>query len=177
MSDDGPTGCTITFACDAWQHDVSDAAAIEQAVAAALAVTDAKADSPVELAIVLADDAFVRAHNRDYRGKDQPTNVLAFAQLDSRPGGGAPPMPAGAPVELGDVMVAHETVLREAAAAGISVEQHLLHLVVHGVLHLLGHDHQADQEAAEMQRLEVAALAALGIPDPYATATVTAGEQ
>lgn len=106
-----------------------------------------------ELSIVLSDDAQVRALNRDYRNKDKPTNVLSFPQPD--------PM-------LGDIILARETVLREAAGKSISVEHHLTHLVIHGWLHLQGFDHQTDAEAADMEALEIAALRTLGIDNPYA---------
>lgn len=115
-----------------------------------------------EVAVVLADDAFVRGLNRTYRGKDAATNVLAFANDDDGP------LPPGEPRQYGDVILARETLLREAAKQDKAPEDHLRHLVVHGVLHLLGCDHRTDREAAEMEAHEVAALAGLGVPDPYA---------
>lgn len=114
-----------------------------------------------EVAVVLADDAFVRDLNRTYRGKDAPTNVLAFANDDDGP------LPPGEPRQYGDVILARETLLREAANQDKAPEDHLRHLVVHGVLHLLGRDHRTDREAAEMEAHEVAALAGLGVPNPY----------
>lgn len=168
MNDDIPIGCTITFACDSWQPNISGGAAIEDAVGAALRAADHVVDAPVELAVVLADDGLVQSHNRDFRGKDVPTNVLAFAQTntvaDIRPF----EHHDGEPIELGDVIIAYETVTREAQAAEISLEAHLLHLVIHGVLHLLGFDHQTDAEAGAMQKLEIQALAQLGLANPYA---------
>jgi probable rRNA maturation factor len=114
----------------------------------------------VEISVVLADDAMVRMLNRDHRGKDKPTNVLSF------PIGTAGGVDA-APTMLGDVVLACETVMAEAAAQGKSVADHLRHLVVHGVLHLTGHDHEDDAEAERMERLETRVLADLGVGDPY----------
>ncbi len=111
---------------------------------------------------MLADDALVRRLNRDYRGVDQATNVLAFPAAD---GGGS--VAAEAPLPLGDVVLALETVRREAADQGKSVAEHLSHLVVHGVLHLLGFDHVEAGDAARMEALEIEVLAGLGVPDPY----------
>ncbi|SOD99199.1 rRNA maturation RNase YbeY [Caenispirillum bisanense] len=119
-----------------------------------------------ELTVVLHDDSAVRALNKQYRRKDQPTNVLSFAALE----GDMPPLPEDEPVPLGDVVLALETCEREAQAAGIPFEHHVFHLVVHGVLHLLGYDHEDDGDADEMEAMETAVLAAAGIPDPYAAA-------
>jgi len=116
-----------------------------------------------ELAIVLADDGEVRRLNRDYRGMDKPTNVLSFGDA-----GNGRHRTAGEPFILGDVILARETVVAEAAAQGKSVTEHALHLVVHGVLHLLGHDHKSTREADAMEKLEIELLARLGIGNPYA---------
>jgi probable rRNA maturation factor len=122
---------------------------------------------PVELGIVLEDDRFVQALNRDYRGRDEPTNVLSFPAWEPGEAKGGPPRPAGAALALGDVVVAYETVARQAAEQGKRIQDHLCHLVVHGVLHLLGYGHDTEEEARAMEALEVAALAGLGIADPY----------
>ena len=114
-----------------------------------------------EVAVVLADDATLRALNREYRGKDAPTNVLSFPAEESAP--------AEASRLLGDVVLALETVLAEADRDGKAPADHLAHLVVHGVLHLLGHDHEHSAEAKRMESLEVQVLAGLGIADPYRT--------
>ena len=106
-----------------------------------------------EIAVVLADDATLKRLNRDYRGKDKPTNVLSF------------PLAGGD--LLGDVVLARETVLREAAEQGKTPADHLAHLVVHGVLHLFGHDHQRAAEARRMEALEVRVLRTLRIANPY----------
>jgi probable rRNA maturation factor len=120
----------------------------------------------VELSVVLADDGEVRRLNRDYRGIDKPTNVLSFGGA-----GDGRRRTAGEPVILGDVILARETVAAEAAAQGKSIADHALHLVVHGVLHLLGHDHQSAREADAMEALEINLLGRLGIANPYTVRT------
>lgn len=112
-----------------------------------------------ELSIVLTDDAGQRQLNREWRGIDKPTNVLSFPQL-------APHAPLFG--LLGDIILAHETLLREAAELDIGFTEHFTHLVVHGFLHILGYDHLEDEEALVMERLETQILDVLGIADPYA---------
>jgi probable rRNA maturation factor len=123
-----------------------------------------------EIALLAAGDARVAALNADFRGKAQPTNVLSWPSGDraaEAPGGAPlPPDPADGP-ELGDIALAFETCAREAAEAGIPFENHVLHLVVHGTLHLLGYDHLRDADGDLMERTEVEILASLGVPDPY----------
>ncbi|MEO8650689.1 MAG: rRNA maturation RNase YbeY [Hyphomicrobiaceae bacterium] len=119
---------------------------------------------PATAAIALSSDAEVRRLNATYRGKDTPTNVLSF------PASGAAALGADAdsPRALGDIVLAVETVLAEAAAAGISPAHHFQHLMIHGVLHLIGYDHLTDADAETMEALETTLLARLGIADPYA---------
>lgn len=125
----------------------------------------------VEASIVLADDALVRDLNRTYRQQDRATNVLSFSNdAISDATSNATGVGIDGPRLLGDVILARETVLREARDQGKSVSEHLTHLVVHGVLHLLGFDHEEAPEAEAMESLEVAILAELGIADPYARA-------
>jgi probable rRNA maturation factor len=145
-------------ACPAWGETVPAIEALCRAAAEA-ALAAAAPPREHEVSVLLADDAAVRTLNRDWRGKDQATNVLSF------PAGA--PQAAGAPLLLGDVALAYETVAREAAAQGKSVADHTAHLLVHGVLHLLGHDHEADDEAERMEALERSILARLGVADPY----------
>ena len=114
-----------------------------------------------ELSVVFSDDAHIRTLNAGWRGKDKPTNVLSFPAFPVKPGEKLPPM-------LGDIVLAAETVAREAELEGKPLDHHITHLVVHGVLHLLGHDHEDEAEAERMEALERAALARLAIPDPYA---------
>ncbi|MGE5504762.1 MAG: rRNA maturation RNase YbeY [Actinomycetota bacterium] len=153
----------VILECPAWAERLAD---VEERcrtfAAAALGAGDLL--EAAELSIVLADDETVHALNRDWRGHDKPTNVLSFAALDDE---SAPVVP-GAPLLLGDVVLAFETCLREAEEMGKPLADHMGHLVVHGVLHLLGWDHEDEDEAAEMEGLETSLLAALGIDDPYA---------
>lgn len=130
-----------------------------RAVGAALAV--ARAGGPVSVGLLFTDDAAVRALNRDWRGQDKPTNVLSFP---------APPGPVAGPRHLGDIALAYETLGREAAEEGKPLSHHAAHLIVHGALHLLGHDHEDDGAAAAMEASEIEALATLGIADPYGKA-------
>jgi len=115
-----------------------------------------------ELTVVLADDRLLRRLNREYRGQDRATNVLSFAGLD-----GPSELRPEAPRLLGDVVLARETVFREARAQSKTPGEHLSHLVVHGVLHLLGFDHETEAQAQSMEAVECAVLAGLGIADPY----------
>ncbi|MGH7122804.1 MAG: rRNA maturation RNase YbeY, partial [Stellaceae bacterium] len=116
-----------------------------------------------EVSVVLADDALLRRLNRQWRRIDAATNVLSFPSLDQE-------LPPRAPFLLGDVVVAYETVSREAQEQGKELADHLRHLVVHGVLHLLGYDHDEPGEAEQMEALETQVLARLGVADPYAEA-------
>jgi probable rRNA maturation factor len=123
-------------------------------------------DCTIELCIRLADDATIRPINLDTRGQDKPTNVLSFQYHDADDLKGLAAQGGGL---LGDLVLACETVAREAAEQGKPFEAHLTHLIVHGVLHLLGYDHeQSDAEAEDMEQRERRALAALGFSDPYA---------
>jgi probable rRNA maturation factor len=119
-----------------------------------------------EASVVLGSDALVRRLNHTYRNKDTATNVLSFP-FQQRPGVG---LQEG--TYLGDVVLAAETMRREAHERGIELRHHLQHLVVHGLLHLLGYDHHADAEAEEMERLETDILARIGVADPYAASAV-----
>ena len=118
-----------------------------------------------EASIVLADDAFVRGLNRDYRDLDEPTNVLSFPASEPDDDVAAPP--PGAPRLLGDIVVGYETTVGEANRQGKTLGDNLCHLVVHGMLHLLGHDHQTPAVADTMERLEIEILAGLDIANPY----------
>lgn len=122
-----------------------------------------------EVSLVFADDAAVAELNRGYRGREGPTNVLSFPNMDDEDFVAANPAGAASarPRLLGDVVLARQTVLREAGEQGKSLHDHTLHLLVHGLLHLLGHDHESAAEAEEMEALETAILADLGIADPY----------
>jgi probable rRNA maturation factor len=147
-------------ACPAVRRLARDAARV--ALAHAGAALEFAPPARVELGITLADDAGLRRLNRDYRGRDMPTNVLAFPAWE--PGKRAPP---SARLLLGDVVLGFETVVREAAEQGKPLADHLRHLIVHGVLHLLGYDHRTEADAVTMEALETSVLATLGVPDPY----------
>lgn len=130
------------------------------------------------VSLLATDDARIAGLNAAWRGKEAPTNVLswpAFGLSPPAPGarpphppGPAPHDPPDEPVCLGDVALAWETSMREAEEAGLDAEAHLTHLLLHGVLHLLGYDHETDADAELMEGLESAALAAAGYADPYA---------
>lgn len=134
---------------------------VKRAVAAALQEADVAPDSRSELSVVFTDDASIRTLNAGWRGKDKATNVLSFPAFPTKPGGKIPPM-------LGDIVLAAETVAREAELEGKPLDHHITHLVIHGLFHLLGHDHEEAGEAERMEALERSALSRLAIPDPYA---------
>jgi probable rRNA maturation factor len=133
---------------------------VTAAVGAALALAPVKPSPGAELSLLLTDDKRIRIVNRDWRGFDKATNVLSFPA--------APPERIAASPVVGDIVLAFETVAREAQAEEKSFGDHLSHLVIHGLLHLLGEDHETEAEAQRMEALETAALARLGIADPYA---------
>jgi probable rRNA maturation factor len=114
-----------------------------------------------ELSLVFTDDASIREINAEWRDQDKPTNVLSFPAFPLKPGGMPGPM-------LGDIVIARETVEREAVDLGKSFDDHLTHLMVHGFLHLFGYDHMNMVEAEIMEGLETRILAKLGLSDPYA---------
>jgi probable rRNA maturation factor len=136
-------------------------AAVQRVLASACELPPA---DPAAVAIALSSDAVVRRLNATYRDKDTATNVLSFPAPDA----GSPDVATDDPRPLGDVVLAVETVLAEAAAAGIPPAHHFQHLLLHGVLHLAGYDHVTDAEAEAMEALETTLLARLGIADPYA---------
>jgi len=160
----------VSANCEGWAEVLPGAEALGlRAAEAAFAAARADGAGPdggglaAEASLLLADDAFVQTLNRDYRGQDKPTNVLSFANLDAP----EPPAAAGEPLLLGDMVIALETTASEAETAGKPVSDHFSHLVVHGMLHLLGYDHETDAQAERMERLEVRILEGLGIADPY----------
>ncbi len=132
---------------------------VRAALEAALAETKLKGN--FEIAVVLADDAFIKNLNSDYRGKNKATNVLSFPSssltTDHRP----------LTPELGDVILAIETIEKEAKEQGKSFRNHTTHLLVHGFLHLLGYDHMVEKEAVIMEKLEIKILKKLGVSNPY----------
>ena len=158
---------------DAWPKAHDWVALSETAVAAAFAQTPyasltSHGELTAEVAITFGDDAQVHALNREWRDKDKPTNVLSFPQAEPEELDAAVAGDILFPeLLLGDIILAAETCAREAAEKGIALEAHASHLVVHGMLHLLGYDHIDDDEAEAMESLERVAVTALGFEDPY----------
>lgn len=123
-----------------------------------------------EISLLGCDDARIAVLNQEFRGKPTPTNVLSWPAEDLSPDQPGGPPAAPQPMfdgELGDIAIAYETCLREAAEQGKPPQHHLLHLLAHATLHLLGYDHETDADAAVMERLECEILVSLGVPDPY----------
>jgi len=152
----------VSVWCDAWLAACPDAEILVETAARAALAEAPESGAAAVVGVILTGDAEQRQLNRTYRGKDSPTNVLSFALTE--PGA---PLPAGSPVLLGDVVLDFETVAREAAEQDKLLADHLRHLVVHGVLHLFGFDHETDTEAATMEARETAILKGLGVPPPY----------
>ncbi len=124
------------------------------------------ANPRLSASLLFTSDAEIHALNREWRQRDKPTNVLSFPMLAREEVLALPP--EGPPELLGDVALAHETCLREAAEKGIPPRDHVAHLIVHGLLHLAGHDHEISPEDAErMEAIEIKVLALMGIADPY----------
>lgn len=141
----------------------------ERAASATLAHLGLGPDN-FEISILGCDDARIAVLNGDFRDKPQPTNVLSWPSEDRAAAtpGALPDLPEpGLDPELGDIAIAYDTCAREAGAAGRPLQDHVTHLIVHGVLHLLGYDHIRDQDATLMEATEVAILGKLGLPDPY----------
>jgi len=153
----------VLVVADGWQSQPDAEAVIHRAVAAAAEMAAADVGD-AELAIMLTDDAGIQTLNLNWRGIDKPTNVLSFPALQPT-GAGAPD---DAPRMLGDIAIAFETTRREADDEQKPFDHHLSHLAVHGFLHLIGYDHENDDDAEAMESLETEILAQLGIPDPYA---------
>ena len=157
-----------------WKAQRNVEAVLRRAIGAAACAVSAIEG---EVSVVLTDDCASRTLNRDWRGTDAPTNVLSFPAGDNpRTGALAMRAPAqdtrtrkngAAPCLLGDIVIAYETMEREARAEHKRFAHHLAHLAVHGYLHLVGYDHQAEDEAQAMEGLEIEILARIDVPDPY----------
>ena len=152
-----------------WDSSTDWAGLAEAAARAAIAESAypslGAAARSVELSVVFSNDEEVRALNAQWRGKDKPTNVLSFPQAEAEDLDD-PSLP-GPELMLGDIVLAFETCVREAAEKALPLTAHATHLLVHGTLHLLGYDHGEDTAAEDMEAREIRALARLGVPDPY----------
>jgi probable rRNA maturation factor len=165
VSDGAEAGFT-SFVADGLELEISVAPAaialdrsLPHVVAAAIrAANDMAGPKQGSVAVMIQDDESIRVLNGRWRKLDKPTNVLSFP---------APDGPAGAGRHIGDIAISYETAAREAAAERKPLGDHITHLSVHGFLHLLGHDHVAEGDAARMEQLERDILARLGVPDPY----------
>ena len=153
----------VLVVADCWQNEPEAEAVIHRAIEVAAEIADADVGE-AELAVMLTDDSGIRTLNNNWRGIDKPTNVLSFPAL--RPTGSVGPDEA--PRMLGDIAIAYETTRKEADDEQKAFDHHLSHLAVHGFLHLIGYDHEKDDDAEAMEALEREILAQLGIPDPYA---------
>jgi probable rRNA maturation factor len=170
-----PTALPMTevlVVADCWQAEPDAEAVIHRAIAAAAETVDADT-ADAELAVMLTDDSGIRTLNGNWRGIDKPTNVLSFPALQPTGAGG----PSDAPRMLGDIAIAYQTTRKEADDEGKPFDHHLSHLAVHGFLHLIGYDHEKDDDAEAMETLEQQILAQLGIPDPYADRDADTGPE
>jgi probable rRNA maturation factor len=178
---------------DDWETDTDWDVLASRSVEAAFVALGFTPAGHISISINLSDNDEVHALNKQWRGKDKPTNVLSFPMLDehqlqqlrhSREGGNPSPDgdvtprqvidprlrggdDTGCELLLGDLILAHTVCASEAAEKAIPLPQHVTHLIIHGTLHLLGYDHIEDEEAEDMEALEVKALASLGLPNPY----------
>jgi probable rRNA maturation factor len=152
----------LTVADAGWSAIADPHGRIGQAVSAAVRLTGLPVRAGMELSVLLTSDDEVRALNEAYRGRNEPTNVLSFPQAAPQDG-----PQAGPAWPIGDIVLAWQTVAREARGEGRPVEHHFTHLAVHGLLHLFGYDHDTDPAAQRMEQMERRILASLGIPDPY----------
>lgn len=154
----------FTYESDDWHEELPDIEELSELTIRKTLEFAGYATPQIEISIVLADDAFIQNLNRDYRGKDSPTNVLSFPQFEPNDLDKKAPFLA-----LGDIILAFETLQREASEQEKSLRAHTTHLIAHGLLHLLGYDHIEDSEAEAMEKLEIRILKALSIKNPYET--------
>lgn len=164
-----------------WQRALPDLAPAAETAAAAALRGAGLAPAGYTVCLLACDDARIARLNAEFRGREVPTNVLswpAFELAPAEPGAppGRPPAPAaGRPCHLGDLALALETARSEAESRGVSLKSHVIHLILHGCLHLLGYDHQAEADAARMEGLETSLLGGLGIEDPHSAFEPDAG--
>src|SRR3954468_5995488 len=158
-----PPQTEVLIVAQCWSAEPDAEIIVHRAIETAALMVDAET-ADAELAVMLTDDAGIRTLNSNWRGQDKPTNVLSFPALQPTGPGGSD----NAPRMLGDIAIAYETTRREADDEQKPFDHHLSHLAVHGFLHLIGYDHENDNDAEAMEALERTILAELGIPDPYA---------
>jgi probable rRNA maturation factor len=145
----------VSVECPEWEKQPNLDVFLAESLQAVLDATGEDVREGAEVSFLFCDDARIRELNRQFRGKDKPTNVLSF------------PGPVDDAQFLGDIALAFETISREAQEQGKSLEHHCRHMIVHGFLHLLGYDHEESIEAEEMEATEIRILQALGVEDPY----------
>lgn len=155
-----PLEIDIAVESEAWSAIADLDGLVRRSIEATVAMAGEVFSDGTEVSVMFCDDAAITALNRDWRGLDKPTNVLSFP-ADAPEGLGGPRL-------LGDIAVAFDTAQREATEEDKPLEAHVTHLLVHGFLHLLDHDHETDAEATVMEGLETRILASLGLADPYA---------
>ena len=160
----------VDVVAEEWATSFPDEGLLKKLVisAAKSALSTAGPARSVEVSILLTNDDEIRVLNQNYRDKDMPTNVLSFAiSNSSTPSPLSPAQPTDLPKLLGDIVVAYETCSKESSAQSRLMEDYLCHMIIHGTLHLLGHDHDNEEEAIIMENFERKSLTPLGITDPY----------
>lgn len=157
---EAPVDLQIAITSGGWPAEPEIREVATLAISAVFDETGAPNSSGSELSLLFTDDRQIREINDRWRGIDKPTNVLSFPAVRSI-------NPRDPPPVIGDVVFARQTIMREAELENKPVNHHLVHLIVHGLLHLLGYDHQKEEEAEEMESLESLILARFAIPDPY----------
>ena len=166
MAENSKIEIDITLSEPEWSAsflDVESISRLAMTIAIQNAILPRKLETrDMEASIVLANDDLIHVLNREYRGMDKPTNVLSFANLDSDD-----PMPEEGPYPLGDIILSYQTIDREANEQGKFFKDHFTHMIVHGTLHLLGYDHQDEDEANIMETLEIRILQKMNIQNPY----------
>jgi probable rRNA maturation factor len=162
----------VLITSSAWKMLPQAVAVVQRSIAAAAAAKPGPRLRNAEVSVLLCDDATIAALNGRWRGREKPTNVLSFPALLPNGARLSDRIPSDGfradKIPLGDIAIAGETLVREADASGKTAPAHLAHLVVHGFLHLVGYDHETDDEAEEMERLERDILARISVADPYA---------
>lgn len=161
----------VSIPYQAWsrQGDFSAIGAANTAIRETLAwveLPDALLSRKLEVSVVMANDDLLRTLNREYRRKDKPTNVLSFPQYEHFGEESSLP-PESEPVCLGDILLSFETIRREASEKKIPLADHTIHLMIHGTLHLLGYDHESDEETESMQDTEISIMKKIGLKNPY----------